>query len=75
MKLKELKDKKIHISLSKFEIDSEDLIHHIKRYSSVDEEYDADMESIETYVKERYMEMIVDDIINTLNIKITDLKS
>lgn len=75
MKIKELKNKKIHVSLSKLEINSEDLIYHIKRYSSVDEEYDADVDSIKTYIKERYMDMIVDDIINMLNIKITDLKS
>ena len=72
MKLKDLKNKKIRILLNKFEIDSEDLLHHIERYSGVDEEYDADMESIETYIKERYIGMIGDDILNALQITIGD---
>lgn len=75
MKLKELKNKKIEINLDNFELDSEDLIYHINRYSSVNDDYEIDDESLKTYIKERYMDMIVDDIINMLNIKITDLKS
>lgn len=75
MKVRELINKKIQINLDNFELDSEELIHHINRYSSVNDEYEIDDESLKTYIKERYMEMIEDDIINMLNIEIIDLES
>ena len=75
MKVKELINKRIQINLDNFELDSEDLIHHINRYSLDNDNYDIDDESLKTYIKERYMEMIEDDIINMLNIEIIDLES
>lgn len=70
MKVKELINKKIQINFDNLELDSEDLIHHINRYSSVNDEYDIDDESLKTYIKERYWDFIVDDIVDSLRITI-----
>lgn len=70
MKVKELINKKIQINLDNFELDSEDLIFHINRYSSVNDEYDIDDESLKTYIKERYFDSIIDDIVNSLRLTI-----
>jgi hypothetical protein len=70
MKVKELINKKIQINLDNFELDSEDLIFHINRYSSVNDEYDIDDESLKTYIKERYFDFIIDDIVNSLRLTI-----
>jgi hypothetical protein len=70
MKVRELINKKIQINLDNFEIDSEDLIHHINRYSSVNDDYDIDDESLKTYITERYFDLIIDDIVNSLRLTI-----
>lgn len=70
MKVKELINKKIQINLDNFELDSEDLIFHINRYSSVNDDYDMDDESLKTYIKERYFDSIIDDIVNSLRLTI-----
>lgn len=70
MKVRELINKKIQINLDNFEIDSEDSIHHINRYSSVNDDYDMDDESLKTYIKERYFDFIIDDIVNSLRLTI-----
>lgn len=70
MKVKELINKKIQINLDNFELDSEDLIFHINRYSSVNDEYDIDDESLKTYIKERYFDSIIDEIVNSLRLTI-----
>lgn len=70
MKVRELINKKIQINLDDFKIDSEDLIHHINRYSSVNDDYDIDDESLKTYIKERYFDSIIDDIVNSLRLTI-----
>lgn len=70
MKVKELINKKIQINLDNFELDSEDLIHHINHYSSVNDEYEIDDESLKTYIKERYFDLIIDDIVNSLRLTI-----
>lgn len=70
MKVKELINKRIQINLGNFELDSEDLIFHINRYSSVNDEYEIDDESLKTYIKERYFDSIIDDIISSLKLTI-----
>ena len=70
MKVRELINKKIQINLDNFELDSEELIHHINRYSSVNDDYDIDDESLKTYIKERYFDLIIDDIVNSLRLTI-----
>lgn len=70
MKVKELINKKIQINLDNFELDSEDLIFHINRYSSVNDEYEIDDESLKTYIKERYFDSIIDDIVSSLRLTI-----
>lgn len=70
MKVKDLINKKIQINLDNFELDSEDLIHHINRYSSVNDDYDIDDESLKMYIKERYFDSIIDDIVSSLRLTI-----
>lgn len=70
MKVRDLINKKIQINLDNFEIDSEDLIHHINRYSSVNDDYDIDDESFRTFITERYWDYIIDDIVDSLKITI-----
>ena len=70
MKVRELINKKIQINLDNFELDSEDLIFHINRYSSVNDEYEIDDESLKTYIKERYFDSIIDDIVSSLRLTI-----
>jgi hypothetical protein len=70
MKVKELINKIIQINLDNFELDSEDLIFHINRYSSVNDEYEIDDESLKTYIKERYFDSIIDDIVSSLKLTI-----
>lgn len=70
MKVKELINKRIQINLDNFELDSEELIYHINRYSSVNDDYDMDDESLKTYIKERYFDSIIDDIVNSLRLTI-----
>ena len=70
MKVKELINKRIQINLDNFELDSEDLIFHINRYSSVNDEYNIDDESLKTYIKERYFDSIIDDIVSSLKLTI-----
>lgn len=73
MKLNELESKKIHIDLPHpFQIDPIDLIDHIHSHTFVDDDYEIDKESIKTYITERYMELIIDDIIGMLNLSIEE---
>lgn len=73
MKLKELENKKIHIDLlHPFQIDPIDLVDHIHSHTFVEDDDEFDEDSIKTYITERYMELIIEDIIGMLDLSIEE---